>query len=264
MNNSGNHNIFKNNGTSIYVKTQKSSKYSEANAGSGEVAVIQLVKRIQESKLYSLILLDEPEVSIHPSAQEKLKLYLLKQIMEKQLQVIISTHSPVLIQNMPNESLKLFITDIATGKFEVQENVSYLEAFFDIEEYVPGKKIIFCEDKAAKYVIEKVLLNMKKSQYFEVQYIPGGEKTLVTKHIPSYTTNTGISNNTFMILDGDMDQGYQFDKNNCHAHQIEDAKFLSNCVKQAYGAEINVYVDGHKGVGSESQKCLEYMKYLES
>ena len=44
------HSLFKNPGTSIYVKTKLSSRYSEANAGSGEVAVIQLVKKIEEAQ----------------------------------------------------------------------------------------------------------------------------------------------------------------------------------------------------------------------
>ncbi len=44
------HSLFKNPGTSIYVKTKLSSRYSEANAGSGEVAVIQLVKRLKKHK----------------------------------------------------------------------------------------------------------------------------------------------------------------------------------------------------------------------
>lgn len=55
------HSLFKNPGTSIYVKTKLSSRYSEANAGSGEVAVIQLVKKIEEAQEYSLILLDKKE-----------------------------------------------------------------------------------------------------------------------------------------------------------------------------------------------------------
>ena len=87
--------MFKNPGTSIYVKTKLSSRYSEANAGSGEVAVIQLVKKIEEAQEYSLILLDEPEVSIHPGAQEKLKEYLLEVTKRKKLQVVISSHSPI-------------------------------------------------------------------------------------------------------------------------------------------------------------------------
>lgn len=74
------HSLFKNPGVSIYVKTKYLDNYSEANAGSGEAAVIQLVKKIQDTSDYSLILLDEPEVSIHPGAQERLKEYMLRKI----------------------------------------------------------------------------------------------------------------------------------------------------------------------------------------
>lgn len=57
--------------------------YSEANAGSGEIAVVQLVRRIEKARDYSLVLLDEPEVSLHPGAQENLKEYLLEAIKTK-------------------------------------------------------------------------------------------------------------------------------------------------------------------------------------
>lgn len=36
------HKIFKNKGQSIYMKTKFSNRYSEANAGSGEISVVQL------------------------------------------------------------------------------------------------------------------------------------------------------------------------------------------------------------------------------
>src|SRR5699024_7938024 len=130
-------------------------RYSEANAGSGEVAVIQLVKKIEESEEYSLILLDEPEVSIHPGAQEKLKEYLIDATKRKKLQVVISSHSPILIRDMPSEAIKLYVTN-SQGRFEVKENVDYREAFYDLEDYVSDKKIIFCEDFAAKNIVEKV------------------------------------------------------------------------------------------------------------
>ena len=116
------HSLFKNPGTSIYVKTKLSSRYSEANAGSGEVAVIQLVKKIEEAQEYSLILLDEPEVSIHPGAQEKLKEYLLEVTKRKKLQVVISSHSPILIRDMPSEAIKLYITN-SQGRFEVKHTI---------------------------------------------------------------------------------------------------------------------------------------------
>lgn len=50
---------------------------------------------------------------------------------------------------MPSEAIKLYITN-SQGRFEVKENVDYREAFYDLEDCVSDKKIIFCEDFAAK------------------------------------------------------------------------------------------------------------------
>ena len=74
------HKLYRNMGTSVYMKNKYEMGYSEANAGSGEIAVVQLVRRIEKAKDYSLVLLDEPEVSLHPGAQENLKEYLLEAI----------------------------------------------------------------------------------------------------------------------------------------------------------------------------------------
>lgn len=69
------HRLYRIEGISIYVKTKTSSNYSEANAGSGETAIIELVDKIERASDHALILLDEPEISIHPSAQERLQEY---------------------------------------------------------------------------------------------------------------------------------------------------------------------------------------------
>lgn len=255
------HSLFKNIGTSIYVKTKTSSLYSEANAGSGEVAVIQLVKKIEDASEYSLILLDEPEVSIHPGAQEKLKMYLLDAIIRKKLQIVISTHSPILIKDMPNEAIKLYITN-ERGKFEVKGDINYQEAFFDLEESVDEKKIIFCEDFAAKKLIDNILIRIEKEQIFDVEYNPGGEKTLITKYLPSFTVHELFREKIFMILDGDMKTGYTFEEEKLTVVQQKDSTYLNNCVKSAYGTEVEVYVDGGAGGSRDDQKCDAYLRYL--
>ena len=104
--------------------------------------------------------------SLHPGAQENLKEYLLEAIKTKKLQVVISTHSPTLIKGLPSAAIKLFKTN-EYGKFYVQENINYEEAFFDIENRVSNKKMIFCEDYAAQKLVEKVLMNINKEQYFK-------------------------------------------------------------------------------------------------
>ena len=49
---------------------------------------------LQEGEVARLLLLDEPETSLHPGAQVKLQRYILDQIKKKHLQVVISTHAP--------------------------------------------------------------------------------------------------------------------------------------------------------------------------
>ena len=255
------HSLFKNPGVSIYVKTRLSDNYSEANAGSGEVAVIQLVDKIQNAAEFSLILLDEPEVSIHPGAQEKLKEYLLDSIIKKKLQIVVSTHSPILIEELPNEAIKLYVTN-SEGRFEIRDEVNYQEAFFDLEDCVMEQKVIFCEDYAAKKIIENMLKRLNKSQYFDVEYNPGGEKTLITKYLPTFTTHEMFKNKIYLVLDGDMKTNFIFDKDSLTVSQLSDATFLEECVEKAFGTKIEVYVDGGNGGVRVDQKIEAYLRYL--
>lgn len=259
------HSLFQNPGTSIYVKTKQSSRYSEANAGSGEVAVIQLIKKIEEAEEYSLILLDEPEVSIHPGAQEKLKEYLLDATKRKRLQVIISSHSPILVKDMPSEAIKLYVTN-SEGRFAVKEDVDYREAFYDLEDCVSDKKIIFCEDFAAKNIVEETLKRMDKLQYFDVEYNPGGEKTLLTKYLPAFITHDFFKEKVILMLDGDMQTGYVYDEDNLTVKQEKDVSYMKKCVNDAYGVDIPAYVDGGQGgkrVDQEAKIYKEYLRYYQ-
>lgn len=255
------HRLFKNYGTSIYLKNKYETGYSEANAGSGEVAVIQLVRRIENASENALILLDEPEVSLHPGAQENLKLYLLDSIKKKKLQVIISSHSPVLIDGLPNSAIKLFKTN-ENGAFYIEEDVNYREAFYNIEDKVKDKKIIYCEDYAAQMIIEKTLVYMKKEKYFEIVHFHGGEKTLLNHYMTPIALNKTLATRIFMMLDGDMETGYIFDEKKLTKEQLENSKYLANCVKSAFGMELDVYPDGGRGGKREDQQCEEYLNYL--
>ena len=257
------HKIFKNPGISIYVKTKNVKTYSEANAGSGETAVIQLVKNIEDAPDFSLILLDEPEVSIHPAAQDKLKNYLLDVTKEKKLQIVISTHSPALIHEMPISALKLFKTEPISGKFIVQEEVNYQEAFFDIEERVYDKKIIYCEDTTAREILIKVLKCIEKEQFFDVMAYPGGAENILKTILPVTISNMQLLNKVFIFLDGDMDRQYKFDRSKLTVEQANDPAYLLSNVEKAYGIKIPVNEDGGNGGRRVDQECEAYLKYLE-
>lgn len=255
------HRIYKLLGTSIFIKTENSLGYSEANAGSGEIAVIQLIRKIQKSKDYALILLDEPEVSLHPAAQKKMKEYLLTQAKNKKLQIIVSTHSFTFVEGLPNRAIKLFKTNI-NGKFYVQTDVNYQEAFFDIEEKALKKKQIYCEDAGAKSLIERVLSSMNKKNYFEIHYFSGGEEVLLNHYLTAVAMNRNLWDKIYIWADGDKDTGYRFNEETLTVVQLSSLKYLKNEVKKVYGIELKTFPDKGDGGKREDQMRRDLLEYL--
>ena len=144
------HSFFRNEGFSV-IFTADHARYSEAFAGSGEVAVVSLVIRVLNAPEYSLILLDEPEVSLHPGAQVRLKVFLLEQIKLKKHQIILSSHSPSIAKGLPKEAIKVFLQNPTNGRFTVKDNLTPEEAFYHIEFPVESRKEIIVEDVLTNY-----------------------------------------------------------------------------------------------------------------
>ena len=140
------HKLYHTWGFSILLKT-KFHEYTEAFAGSGEMSIVRLVQNILNAPEGSLILLDEPEVSLHPGAQKRLKCFLLDQIKKNKHQIVISTHSPAIIGGLPKEAIKVFFQKEDTGKFIVKENILAEEAFYFIGHEVGDKINVIVEDK---------------------------------------------------------------------------------------------------------------------
>ena len=260
------HRIYESWGISTMVKTVNDIEYSEANAGSGENAVIRMVLAVLKAKKNSLILLDEPEVSLHPGAQKRLKIFLLNLIRKRYFQMIISTHSTILIEELPSNSIKLLETD-ANGKINITNEVYYKEAFFNINEQVTEKALILCEDISAKMLIEAVLKKMKKECFFNVQYRHGGAETLITKHFPILALDQ-IYKDVFIILDGDkMPENLIKYSIDVKAQDINNVEILeryvnNNIAKIERNGKINPYVDGGRDGSREDQKLEVYKKYL--
>lgn len=80
-------------------------KRTERYFSSGELAVIQILQKISAAKNGSLILVDEAEISLHPSTQRALLEVIEQSATTKQMVVLISTHSQTLIKAASNKSL---------------------------------------------------------------------------------------------------------------------------------------------------------------
>jgi predicted ATPase len=189
------------NGLSVRFATSNLT-YSEAFAGSGELAVVSLIVQLLNARTNTLVLLDEPEVSLHPGAQERLAVFLLEQALKNDLQIIFTTHSPALVSNLPEEAVKLFFED-SDGKFSVTDSAHPLAAFNRLGAPVPNRLRIVVEDELARVVVDKALskLNEDEAKLFSIEVFSGGAQEFFAHRAPGWMLDSG---RTFMLLDGDQ------------------------------------------------------------
>lgn len=85
--------------------------YSENNMGFGEGRILYTVDQLETSPEQSLFILEEPETSLHENAQHEFTKYLLDVCNRRHHQIILSTHSSVILRALPPEARKLIVRD---------------------------------------------------------------------------------------------------------------------------------------------------------
>lgn len=255
------HSFFRNPGYSILFKTNH-AKYSEAFAGSGETALVRLVKEVLPAPNNSLILLDEPEVSLHPGAQQRLTTFLLNEIKRKKHQIILTTHSPALIKDLPKEAIKVLCQNPESGRFYVRENLLPEEAFFHIEFSSDNKKNLYFEDRLAKEIFTEVLnsIGIEKSSLFNLIYNPGGSTTINKEFVTVFCRDIKSSN--FIIFDGDQRLCDSFNWRTFSQDEL-NVENLSKKVKELVNIDISFSIDGGNTGGNNNQRIELYKKYLD-
>lgn len=244
------HSFYSQDGYTARMKSA-SLQYTEAFAGSGEFSVVALVYAVHKAVEASLILLDEPEVSLHPGAQERLMNYIAESVKTKKHQVVLSTHSPAIVRNLPPNAIKLLMLDPLSGKVIMPKQASFPEeAFFHLGEPPAGKRMIVVEDRLAMAMVQKVLQSEGEafSQLFKVIYYPGGASSMWTHHAPGYAAEG--RNNVLFLLDGD-----QFLSNIPQSKDISQAQDenLAETIKSFTGCSVDFPIDGGTGGGNRKQ-----------
>ncbi|HGY11273.1 MAG TPA: hypothetical protein ENK36_02780, partial [Desulfobacterales bacterium] len=252
------HKLFDSWGFSVIFETEKLT-YSEAFAGSGETAIFKLVHEVQHSEPGTLVLLDEPEVSLHPGAQYRLKLYLLEKIKEKRLQVIISTHSPFFSEFLPQSAIKVFL-ESPNEKIRVSDHLTYKEAFLSVGHDIE-KVTIIVEDRLAKRLMGKILKNMDAnlSKLFNIEYYPGGA-SVINKDIIIYSRSERP--NIYILFDGDQKPSKQVPDISSIPQKKLTNVFLTQAIKEVTGSKITFYPDGGKQGGDKNQETEMKKEYL--
>lgn len=172
-----------------FVPTDKGN-FSELNFSLGERMMLNALEALEHITEKSLLLIDEIELALHPVAQAHFYDYLEEISREKNIMVIISTHSPSLIRHA---SRRYFLEPQSDGCVEVVENCypSYILRDITIEEERNEDYLLFVEDYQAKRLLTCITKEMKErencSRKFTFKIIPVGGWDATVKLMAYFT-----------------------------------------------------------------------------
>lgn len=134
-------------------RDDSSVSYSEFHMSAGERAILRLSRDISRYR-NALILIDEIEAGLHPFTQQQLMLELQRLALRNDLQIMVTTHSPVVLDCVPVEG-KVFLE-------RVDDNVIVRPAIKTIiQKAYYGQSLdrlsILCEDEIGEAFVHGVL-----------------------------------------------------------------------------------------------------------
>ena len=172
------------------VSVERSDKtYSEAHMGCGEGRAIHLVTALEGLPDQSLVLIEEPETSLHPSAQYEFGRYLVEVCIEKRHQIILSTHSEFILEALPSAS-RIYLKETSTG-VEPFIGLTASQAKSLMAQGQVKALSILVEDECAASVLREIIRSIDQTFLRSIGIHPAGDCDTIAKTVRTLQT-TGL------------------------------------------------------------------------
>lgn len=139
----------------VGLLTKPYGEISQFHQGAGEDAILDTFKLLQTIPNQSLLVIDEVENSLHPQAQRRFVQYLLKLARSKKLQVILSTHSPFVLEELPAIARVMLVQ--LSNKKDIIYEVSTQFALSSMDDREHPELFAFLEDDEAVSLFWEIL-----------------------------------------------------------------------------------------------------------
>lgn len=176
---------------------------SQFHQGAGEDSILDMFKLLQDIPKQSLLIIDEVENSLHPQAQRRFIHMLLRLSRVKKLQIILSTHSPFVLDELPDDA-RIMLMQLSDKK-EVVYGVSTNFALSIMDTVEHPDVYAFLEDREAASLFWEVLKQDKElypelTKKIAVQTVGSCE---VIKTLNKLSRSNRLPYKSFCVIDGD-------------------------------------------------------------
>lgn len=205
--------------------------FSEKHFSTGEICVIRLVEQILHAKSGSAVLVDELEMALHPRVQVRLFEYLKATAKEKNLLVLLSTHSTSMIRTArPDDIIYLERDSIDPGTVKCAHPCYPAKASLGIayDTETSPDHVFFVEDTRARALLLELIERYKRANGSNgstplCKILPiGGWPQVLEFHFSSISYLFPDSTKTWSFLDHDANDSIkqQSQRNNYSARRL--------------------------------------------
>ena len=228
----------------LFAVQERGPAYSELHMAAGERALLLLSKEITQLE-GALVLIDEVEAGLHPWVQQLLMLHLQQLSLRNDLQIIVTSHSPVVLDSVPPNGRIFLDRDDVSG--EVVVRPAYRDL---IQNALYGRSSeaikLLCEDEIAEGILKGIFDFLLPQERIKWESVQIGRDTGASE-FPTHARvlkKFGQIQDTVFILDGDQ-----------RGSKIESS------IQNAAGTDINIpilFLPGNEAPESWVWERLRY------
>lgn len=159
------------------VAKRFNAQYSENNMGFGEGRVIHTIKVLETCPEKSLIVLEEPETSLHEFAQYEFAKYLLDVSVRRGHQIIFSTHSSTMLDALPDVARKMLVRNEDGVRAYSRLSSTRVRSALSVGQ--AGKAIVCVEDGFAQSMLREILKKKAPDLRPQLEILPFGDAIAV-------------------------------------------------------------------------------------
>ena len=222
----------------------------------------------ENTKLYSILAIEEPESHLHPNMQYKF-LKFLKDNQENEVnQIFITSHSPNITAAVDLENLIILdkhdaniTTYYPADSFKDNKLKRYVERFLDVtkSDIFFAKKLIFVEGLAEQILIPEFAKLMEKNLSDYHISIINLNGRYFKPFIELFNPNTGINKDILCITDKDCKKKSNGRWKICYIYEIDenDDKNYSLCSNDT----VNDYKNKYENINIKTQEYGNTFEY---
>ncbi len=195
----------------LFAAQERGAAYSELHMAAGERSILRLSQEIAQLK-GAMVLIDEVEAGLHPWVQQLLMLQLQQLALRNDLQIIVTSHSPVALDSVPSNG-RIFLERDDQGKVAVRP--AYRDV---IQDALYGRSSdalnLLCEDETAEGILQGIFDYLAPRQRVGRSSIRIGRDTGADEfpaHARAFRKFGQIQNLVF-VLDGDKRGSRAYDR----------------------------------------------------